>query len=553
MLEELHVRDLALIDEAWLSFGPGMTVLTGETGAGKTVLVGAVKLLLGERGDQTLVRSGASEAIVEGRFALDDREILARRRVGADGRSRCVLDGEMSTVGGLSEALGALVDLHGQHDHQALLSPSRHVTYLDAYMGDKPAAILDSYRAAFDAHANAVAEAVALGAALEDRERRASLLSSVVSEVDAVAPRLGEDDELEARLPALRHAARLTEAAARAHLALAGEDERGGAESSLEVAMAALRKVRGVDPRLDKIADECEMASTVLGSVRVALGDYAEALEHEPRTLDDMETRLAALSLLKRKYGPTLEDVLAERERAADSLSELDSGEQRMAEANARVDESETALRSAGAALNVARKETAVRLAEDVTSVVGDLSLPGAAFEVAFEGLPFESWTREGPHRTEFLFASAASGQPRPLAKIASGGEMSRVMLALKVALGSADPVPILVFDEVDAGIGGATAHAVGRLLAQLAARHQVLVVTHLAQVAAYADAHYVVRRADLEDETHTSVLVLDGEERLAEIARMLSGRDTEVSITHARELVDSAREALSAPRGSAR
>ncbi len=535
MLEELHVADLALIEDARLELGRGLTVLTGETGAGKTVLVGALGLLLGDRADPTLVRAGADEAVVEGRFVHDGKERVARRRISAEGRSRCYLDGEMATVTALAETLGPSVDLHGQHDHQALLSPATHAAHIDRFAGEAAREALSAYAGAWQAHAAAAAERDGLLAAMRDRETRGELLRFQVSEIDAVAPKPGEDLEIETRLPKLRHGERLAEAASTAFAVLRGE---AGASDAVAQASAALRPVLGLDPALDELAAALEQTAVALDDIGAKVRDYGEDVDYDPAALNDAEARAAALVVLKRKYGPTLADVLTGRDAAAATLDALDSGEEGLRRAEQRVADADVALRDTAAALGSVRSAAAVGFVQRLAEAVRELAMPRAAFDVSIADLPRESWTADGHQRVEFLFASD-SGEPlRPLARIASGGEVSRVMLALKTVLGTADVVPVLVFDEVDAGIGGATALAVGRQLAALARRHQVLVVTHLAQVAAYADHHLVVEKGESAGRAATRVREVSGEDRVGEIARMLSGSDSAAGLAHARELL---------------
>jgi DNA repair protein RecN (Recombination protein N) len=536
VLEELHVRDLALIEEAWLELGPGMTVLTGETGAGKTVLVGALKLLLGERADATNVRSGAPEALVEGRFALDGAERTARRRVSADGRSKCYLDGEMATVGGLAESLGPLVDLHGQHDHQELLRPAAHAGLFDRFAG--AAGALDTYREAFRAHARAREALQRLIDALADRDRRTASLLALVEDVDRVCPEPGEDDAISERLPRMRHAEKLAAASAAAHRALDGD---GGAAERLGEAIASLTRVADIDPALDAIAGEAAAADDALRAAAARLRDYGEGVEHDPAALEAAEARLAALSALRRNYGPTLDDVLARRDEAAAELAELGEGEAGIDRAREAVDEADAALAAAAEALQATREAAATEFEQRLAQAARDLAMPTARFEVGRTPLPRDAWTLDGPEKLEFLYAPAAGETARPLARVASGGEISRVMLALKGVLGEADTVPVLVFDEIDAGIGGATATAVGRRLKSLACGRQVLVVTHLAQVAAFAGAHLVVEKREQDGRVHTAVRAVEGDERTAEIARMLSGTASDTSLAHAAELLASA------------
>ncbi|MDA3936124.1 MAG: DNA repair protein RecN [Actinomycetota bacterium] len=539
MLEELHVRDLALIEEVWLEFGPGMTVLTGETGAGKTALVGALKLLLGERGDSNMVRAGSASALVEGRFSTPDGdEVFARRTISAEGRSKCVLNGEMATVGLLAEGLGGLVDLHGQHDHQALLRPARHVSYLDGYIGDAVTAAADDYRTAREEHRMSKSVLAELEATLAEGERRADYLHFVVSEIDAVAPEPDEDIAIERRLPALRHGERLAEAADEARGALRGD---GGATDSIGRAQAALSRVDSLDPELDKLALRFVELVAGVDDLGSELRAYGESVVHDPAELDAAESRLSALTGLIKKHGPSLQMVIETAESARAELEMLDAGEQGLERARSALGQTESRLREAAMTLRQVRSAAIPSFVDALGSAVADLSMEGAGFDVQMTELPFESWTSDGPDRVEFMFAPAPGQPPRPLARIASGGEVSRVMLALKGVLGDADDVPILVFDEVDAGIGGATAHAVGARLKRLARGHQVLVITHLAQVAVHADHHLVVRKELEGSSAHTSVSTVTDDRRVQEVARMLSGGDSEASMLHARELMAAA------------
>jgi DNA repair protein RecN (Recombination protein N) len=535
VLEELHVKDLALIEEIWLELGPGMTVLTGETGAGKTVLVGALKLLLGDRADATLVRSGADEAVVEGRFVTGGVEHAARRRVSADGRSRCYLDGEMATVGGLAGVLGPLVDLHGQHDHQELLRTASHAALLDRFAGSEP--LVESYRQAFRAHAAASAELARVTAAMGDRERRLAALEAMISDIDRVAPEPGEDEAIMARLPRLRHGERLAGASSAAYRALT---EEGAVADRLGEALTALQRVNGIDPALDAMAGELADLDTRLGKVAGHVRDYGEAVEYDPAALEDAESRLAALTALKRSWGPMLDDVLSARAAAEDEAGTLGAGEAGLDRVRGTVAAAAAALGDAAAALSAAREKAAPLFESRLAETSRDLAMPSARFEVSRVGLDRDAWTADEPEHVEFLYAPGPGETARPLARIASGGEVSRVMLALKSVLGHADTVPVLVFDEIDAGIGGATALAVGRRLKSLADGRQVLVVTHLAQVAAFADAHLVVEKALSDGRERTGVRVVSGESRIGELARMLSGSDTDASLAHARELLAS-------------
>ncbi|MDI6713191.1 MAG: DNA repair protein RecN [Anaerosomatales bacterium] len=539
MLLDLHVKDLALVEEVWLELGPGMTVLTGETGAGKTVLVGALKLLLGERADASAVREGAAEALVEGRFLVDGEERLVKRRIGADGRSRCAVDGEMATVGMLAQVLGDVVDLHGQHEHQSLLSPARHAGFLDRYLGEEAGSALVAYHEAYREHREAAKALGALRELIEERDQRADLLRFTVEEIEAVAPAPGEDSEIEERLARMRNADRLVTAAEESWRALKAD---GGAIDLLGAAERALAGASSLDPALGPLADEVRAIAERVNDIGLEIKSYESSIEHDPAVLESLEARHAAIRQLVRKHGGSIESVLAVAAEAKSELERLESADLEVAAAEARARDARDALLAAGERLSAVRAEGARRFTEALRAAAADLAMPNAAFDVVFEDLPFERWTLDGPHKVEFLFSASGSERPRPLAKIASGGEMSRVMLALKSILGAADQTPVLVFDEVDAGIGGATAVAVGKRLKSLSYRHQVLVVTHLAQVAAFADRHIVVeKRVGADGREVTAAREVSGEARVSEVARMLSGGATDVGLEHARELLASA------------
>lgn len=541
MLSQLHVRDLALIEEIWLEFKEGMNVLSGETGAGKTALVEALKLLAGARADSGMIRAGSQEALIEGVIEHEGHETLVKRRLTADGRSKCSINGEISTVRGLADLLGPMLDMHGQHEHQALLNPSTHVSYLDRYIGDHAVEALAAYA---DARGTCLSAERALGdlvRSLEDSDREIDYLGFLVAEIDAVAPKVGEDEQISAEVAVLQHSARLTEAAAEAHAWLTDD---GGLTDSASKALHALARSAGIDARLDQLKDRLEEVLSGVHDIGFELRDYVEKLEHNQEELEARYSRLAALTDLKKKYGPTIEEVLARRSDAMRRLEFITDGESGLAQARALLEAARVDLESSAANLTALREGAVGGFLEKLHDAASDLAMEAARFDVSITPLHFDSWAADGPHRVEFTFAPGP-GQPfRPLGRIASGGELSRVMLALKSVLGKADRVPILVFDEVDAGIGGMTAISVGKRLKVLAREHQVLVVTHLPQVAAFADEHLVVSKSVDDDKVRTTVVTVKGEAREREIARMLAGKDSDKARAHARELLSSASEA---------
>lgn len=544
MLEELHVRDLALIGETWIELGPGLTVFTGETGAGKTALLGALQLLMGARADSTTVRHGASEALVEGRFFAQDREIFVKRRLSADGRSRCAVNDEMSTVSALADVVGPLVDLHGQHEHQSLLRPATHVGFLDSWASEEISPLLSTYREALQRHKDAVRTVDVVEAEARSAAEDADYLRFVVDEIERVDPRPGEDAELRAVLPTLEHAQRLSESAGGAASALRGDE---GAGDAIARAVHGLEKVRGIDAVLDGLLDQLVESSIVVEEIGRSLREYRDSIEHDPQRHERVLSRLAELSGLSKKYGGSLGAVIERHDSAARSLALATDSQEAIAAARREEEHARQLLIEAAERVRDARQAAIPQFIERLGEAVADLEMPGARFEAQVSALDLESWTAGGPDRIEFLYSPAPATPARPLAKIASGGEISRVMLALKGVLGAADQTPTLVFDEIDAGIGGATATAVARRIALLAKTHQVLVVTHLAQVAAFADTHFVVSKSQTPTEVSTSVDQVDGDRRIEELARMLSGSVSVTSRDHAVELMEKASHMLSA------
>ena len=549
MIDEIQVENLALIRKATLEPARGLTVLTGETGAGKTALLSALKLLMGERADKGSVRDGEDALTVSGRFfgvasledadAYEGAELVATRRVGADGRSRATVNGRMASVGELAGAVAPTVDLCGQHEHQQLMKPAVHVRLLDAWAGEDVAAARKAYEQAFDAATEAAAELARVRDASAASSAKLDEARFVLKRIDAVDPREGEYDELAADLSKVEHAEALALAADAAHEALAGES---GALDALGGAVTALDGAARFDARLGEWADALREAGYVLEDMARETRAYRDEVEFDPETLSRQQERMADLQGLLRTWGPRMEDVLARRAEAADLVSLVDDAAARERAAQKALDAAEEALAQAARVLDEARLQAAPRFGEAVTAQMARLEMGGAQLVCAVEPLERAAWTRTGPSSVEYLFRPGAGMQARPLARIASGGEVSRVMLAVKVVLGAVDEVDTLVFDEVDAGVGGATAVALADVLADLARTHQVIVVTHLAQVAVRGEAHYVVRKAEGESGMpETDLQRLSAEERPAEIARMLSGDVTEASLAHAQEMLEQA------------
>ncbi|MDQ4085219.1 MAG: DNA repair protein RecN [Actinomycetota bacterium] len=568
MLEELRLSAVGVIDEAVLELGPGFTAVTGETGAGKTMVVTALGLLLGARADSGLVRSGAARSRIEGRVRLggsaslheqladlgadvDDGSLILARTVSAEGRSRAMVGGASVPVGRLGVVADALVAVHGQSDQHRLLQPARQRDALDRYGGEELLRVRERFRSSYRALRDAERQLAEVTATVRERAREAHALRIGLEELESAAPQPGEDAGLVAEEDRLAHADALRTASLEARLALVGDDETLGADAvaMLDRARRALEAVRDHDPDLAALHARVAEATYIVGDLGSDVASYAAAVESDPARLAWVQERRAVLTGLQRKYGDTVDEVLQWGERAAKRLLELDGTDERIAALRGEVDTLRAELAELGKRLSAARQDSAGRLEAAVTDELTALAMPHARVAVrvaqrsADDGLPVGdgrvAFGPDGVDDVEILLAANASADPRPLDKGASGGELSRVMLALEVVLAGRNPVPTLVFDEVDAGVGGKAAVELGRRLARLARDAQVLVVTHLPQVAAFADRHYVVDKSDDGSVTSSGLRAVDGTDRVRELSRMLAGLEgSRSAAAHAEELL---------------
>jgi DNA repair protein RecN (Recombination protein N) len=548
VIGELRVRDLVTIAEVTLQLGPGLNVLTGETGAGKSMLVDAVALLLGARADSGLVRPGAPRAIVEGAFDLDaaglrrrleavgldaeEERLVIRREIGADGRSRAWVNGSPTTIGVLARLGSLLVDLHGQHETQSLLHAEAQREILDAYAGAgaERAALTDAHLAVETLRE----EEAALVARRDEIRRRADYLRHVVQEIDQARLVAGEDAALEGEARRLSHAGTLGEQARKLATLLDGED--GGALPALGQADRLLSALERIDPSVSAWRELLDGAYAQLSELARLAEGYAEGLQEDPARLAEVERRRDLLYRLTQKYGASLEAVLQTRDDGAAELDLLDTADLDLRQLAARRVAAEGACQAAADALTVRRKEAAARLGRAVTRLLPNLGLPGGRMDV--ELAPLGRIEALGQESIAFVVRLNAGLEPRPLARAASGGELSRIMLALKVVLARHDAVPTLVFDEVDQGIGGEVGVQVGEALAEVAERRQVLVITHLPQIAARAERHLVVSKAARRGLATSDVQLIHGEDRITELARMLGDADADTARRHAEALL---------------
>ncbi|HSG78520.1 MAG TPA: DNA repair protein RecN [Acidimicrobiia bacterium] len=532
MLDELRVANLALIAEAHLEPGPGLIALTGETGAGKTLLLGALRLLRGDPARSDRIGPAGDEARIDGRFILDDAEVTVARRV-AEGRSRAYLDGAMCPARLLGERLAPVVEIVAQHEHIGLTREATVRSIVDGGLDHEGAEAAATYRAAYGAHRELTADLAALGGDRRALERELDLARHQSAEIAGAGFGPGDDEVLATRLGRLRNAEEIAAGLAETHRLLADGD---GSDETLGSAVEALRSAARHDPSLTGVLEALEAAAAAVGDVALDVRRAAEELDHDPGALQDLERQAALLGDLRRKYGADLDEVLAygrEAAARADSLERLLENAETL---EAEIDRAAAAVAAAAERLSAARRRAAKGLEEAAAAHLRDLGFRNPVVRFSFRS---RESSASGADAIDLLFASDAGLEPGPVGRVASGGELSRMVLAIRLAAGGAE-APVLAFDEIDAGIGGATALAMGQKLADLALGRQVFVVTHLPQVAAFADAHYVVERHDAV----ATVRMVAGDERIGELTRMLGGLpESDRGRGHAAELIAVAAE----------
>jgi DNA repair protein RecN (Recombination protein N) len=556
MIEEIYIRDLGVIQEARLPFGKGLTVITGETGAGKTMVLSALGLLLGERADSSSIRRGQDQAFVEGRWLIGENspvvervrdagsdveqgELILNRSVSNEGRSRASVSGRSTPVGLLTELGEMLVVVHGQSDQIRLKSAVAQREALDQYGGAPLAEALAGYQATYKAWRGLTLRLEELKASMDARAAEADELRGAVRELEKLNARPGEDVDLAEKAERLDNLEILRAAAAIAHEALSSEGfgDSPDALGLIGKARRSLEQVSNHDPELGRLAEQLKEVSVQLADASGEISSYLASLDLEGAgEINLIQDRRAALTSAMRKYGPSLDEVIAYLGKASDRLLELDSSSDTIDQLGVEYEALSDSLKVQADALTAIRRSSAASLADRVTAELKELAMGGASLVVDVGYA--DSFSSHGQDLVSIQLSSYPGAEPRPLGKGASGGELSRIMLAIEVVLAETQQAPTFIFDEVDAGVGGAAAIEVGRRLAMLAQQAQVIVVTHLAQVAAYANAHLRVLKTSSVDFTATDVVSLDPEGRIEELARMLSGLSDSVSgLAHAAEL----------------
>ncbi|MEE9172827.1 MAG: DNA repair protein RecN [candidate division NC10 bacterium] len=559
MLREIAIRHFTVVERVRASFGPGLNVLTGETGAGKSIVISALTISLGARADSELVRSGAEEAVVEAAFAIPraspvedlvasqgiplerGEDLFLRRHLAREGRSRAYVSGTMTGVATLKVLGEHLVDIHGQHESVLLQNPRRHLELLDAFGGLTEQ--VEGYQALFRRWQALKAERETLERGEREKAQRKDLLEHQIREIDAAHLGEGEEEALQAERTILTHHEKLLLAVEEAYARLEGDE--GGILSGLSGVGARLREAGRIDTRLAAVEGMAEEGKTLLQEVVLALRDYRERIQFDPDRLETVEERLHTIGRLKKKYGATTGEILGYREQAALELKQLEGAEERLVGLEGEIRAVEADLWERGSHLSKGRVKAARQLAQQVTGELNQLGMTRADFRVEIKKVEEElrgSLRLTGLEEAEFLFAPNPGEGFRPLGKIASGGELSRIMLALKHILASADQTPTLIFDEVDAGVGGRMAEVVGRKLWRVSRERQVICITHLPQIAAFADVHLRVEKEMQKGRTEARVISLSKQERVEELGRMLGGPErSATALKHARELFQAA------------
>jgi DNA repair protein RecN (Recombination protein N) len=558
MIEELYIRNYALIDETRVHFAGKLNILTGETGAGKSVLIGALGLVLGNKADSTAIRTGCDEAEVSAVFHCGSQEIsrwleehdldpsedtlIIRRKIRSTGRGAVYIQSRPFTLSDLSELGRLLVDVHGQHDHQSLFYIDQHRRFLDK--SGKLEEINGEVQRLFNALKEKNGEIEELKATQENREKEIELLQFAVNEIEEADLKEGEEEEL-------RKVLRRMEQAQELYGLLGGlldllPENRGGALSALSKAQPLIERLTEMEPERGELKNRFNDAFYELEDIAQSLAGISDEISYTPAEKEALEDRLAVVRKIGRKYGPAYEDVQKHLTESISALERLDSAADRLEAMSAERDALEEKLIAEARILSDKRRETALVLEKKIHELLTTLGMPSSSFSIDISqktGAQGQALCgMNGLDRVEFLF-SANRGEPlKSLRNVASGGEISRVMLAVKTALAGSDNIPVLVFDEIDAGIGGEVASSIGRHMKGLAGFHQILCITHLASIAVYADNHIKVKKSERENRTHTDLFSLEGNERVAEIARMLSG-DSEgsASLTHAEQMLKGA------------
>lgn len=556
MLRRIHIRNIALITEQAIDFDDGFSVLTGETGAGKSIIIESFNFVLGERASRELIKYGAQKASAEAVFVIletepaaailremelypEDGELVLYRELSQTGKNVCRVNGTLVGTAMLKQIGDALIDIHGQHAHQSLLDPKKHLALLDQFAGAETLRLKQETAEAY--HAYTEAKRALDGAVMNERERaqKCDLYSYQLQEIEKAELRDGEEEELLDERKKLQNAQQIMEALAAGTEGLSGET---GALTALTETLRQLNGIRSYGEEYETLADKLQESYYAVEDAAYTLRDLRDGFSYDPQSLDSIEWRLELISQLKRKYGANIAEILAYAEKIGEEYQQLLTIEERRDQMQADYERAKERYLDVAGKLSKERHAAAARLKAALLPELSDLGMPGAAFEVQIERMNGEAPSATGYDAVEFLL-SANRGEPiKALARVASGGELSRIMLAFKTVLAAVDGIPTMVFDEIDTGISGKIGTVVAEKMSEIAKRHQVLCVTHLAQIAAYADAHYLIEKQTEDEHTRSSTVRLDADGHCREVARIMGGEtDDGVALLHARRLIEEA------------
>ncbi len=556
MLREVHIKNVAVIESAAVQFDNGFQTLTGETGAGKSILIDSISMALGSRSSRELIRTGAEFASVDLVFETDNKVILNKlndlgiecedstiligRKIFADGKSKCMINGRLTPLNIVKEAGELLLTIHGQNDNQSLLSPKSHIHFVDEYAENTE--LLLSYKEQYKKVKETEEALALLNTDDAEKERLTELLSFQVDEINSAKLKAGEEEELEEKRSFLQNAEEIADAANGAYFSLHGDESDSGACDMVVDALKRIERVKDFDSKLAGFYETLSSVMADVDDVMHELCGYKDSIDYSSRELDETEERLSLIFNLKRKYGNSIEEILEYAEKSAERLSAIQKSDERRAELEDILKKERLELLSRAEKLTKSRLDASLKLQESVMNELLDLDMHKMRFSVSIS--PKANCEKDGIDDVEFLISANPGEELKPLSKIASGGEMSRIMLAMKSVLSDSDMVETLIFDEIDTGVSGRAAQKIAEKMGMLSKKRQLLCITHLAQIAAMADYHYLIEKSSDADITKTTVTQIDGDERICELARIIGGvKVTDTTLNAAQEMLDMAAE----------
>ncbi|WP_026475883.1 DNA repair protein RecN [Alkaliphilus transvaalensis] len=561
MLLELEVKNFALIDELYLQFDKGLNILTGETGAGKSIIIDAVNMAIGERADREFVRSGTNKCTIQALFNTDgifglkdllgqygieeeqDHSLVVTREIYANGRSTGRINGTIVTQGVLKNITQKLIDIHGQHQHQSLLNTQSHIDLLDAFGGQEVEILLKEISIEYHNLTNLKSRLASICSNEIERERKIDLLKFQIQEIEAAQVSSGEEDALNQQKNRLANSEKIYKAVAEAYTELHEGNRQAPMIDALSKIINQLQHVTSYDEKLEYFHQSLEEVLYKLQDISRDIRDYKEEINFEPELLNEVESRLDTINNLKRKYGKSVDEVLHYFKSIQKELDFYQNSEVEITRLKKEIEEAQKKVVSKGLVLSNIRKKIASTFQQELTQILETLNMGKVSFEVAinhtYDSNNNFKVNEKGIDHVEFKISTNLGEPLKPLAKIASGGEMSRIMLALKTILANVDHIPTLIFDEIDTGISGRTAQVVGKNLYHISQNHQVICITHLPQIASLADSHYLIEKKQLDHSTKTEVNKINVEERIKEVGRLLGGELTDITLKHAKELIE--------------